>query len=252
MPPLNLNDVVKFVEENIGDFHKRRADNLRKLKLELVLKRKNPYLFKAKHVTKGQDLVESLLRARLSSQEEAIFGEFLEGLAIFVCSKAFGGRKSSTTGIDLEFERDGALYVVSIKSGPNWGNSDQIKKMKQNFKQALKVLRAGVRNVNIIAVNGCCSGTDAKPDKGEYLKICGQDFWEFISGNDRLYIDIVEPLGHRAKERNEEFAKEYANIVNLFTREILNDFCFDDGSINWEKLVRFNSEKKERRTRRKT
>jgi hypothetical protein len=34
MQPPNLNDVVRFVEENIGGFHKRKADNLRKLKLE--------------------------------------------------------------------------------------------------------------------------------------------------------------------------------------------------------------------------
>ncbi len=247
MQPLNLNDVVNFVEENIGDFHKRKAGNLRKLKLEQVLKRKNPYLFKAKHVTKGQDLVESLLRAHLSSQEEAIFGEFLESLAIFVCSKVFGGRKSSAEGIDLEFERDRTLYIVSIKSGPNWGNSGQIKRMRDNFKQAQRILRTGKHGTNIIAVNGCCYGTDTKPDKGDYLKYCGQEFWEFISGNEHLYIDIVEPLGHRAKERNEEFTKEYAHIVNIFTREILNNFCFEDGSINWEKLIKFNSGLKTKR-----
>lgn len=244
MQPINLSDVVRFVEENIGEFHKRKADNLRKLKLEQVLKRKNPYLFKAKYVTKGQDLVESLLRAHLSSQEEAIFGEFLEGLAIFVCSKVFGGRKSSAEGIDLEFKRDGAFYIVSIKSGPNWGNSGQIKRMRDNFKQAQRILRTGRQGANIIAVNGCCYGTDVNPNKGDYLKICGQEFWEFISGNGHLYIDIVEPLGHRAKERNEEFTKEYANIVNIFTRDILNDFCFEDGSINWEKLIEFNSGRK--------
>lgn len=244
MQPLNLNDVVQYVEENIGSFHKRKADNLRRLKLESVLKRKNPYLFKAKYVTKGQDLVESLLRAHLSSQEEAIFGEFLEGLAIFVCSKVYGGRKSSTEGIDLEFEREGVLYIVTIKSGPNWGNSDQIKKMKLNFKRAQRILRAGMKNANILAVNGCCSGTDAHPDKGDYLKICGQEFWELISGNDRLYIDIIKPLGHQAKERNVEFTKEYANIVNVFTREILNNFCLADGTIDWERLIKFNSGRK--------
>lgn len=252
MQPLNLNDVVQYVETNIADFHKRKAENLRKLKLEDVLKRKNPYLFKAKYVTKGQDLVESLLRAHLSSQEESIFGKFLEGLAIFVCSKIYSGKKSSSEGIDLEFERDGVQYIVAIKSGPNWGNSDQIKKMIQNFKRAQRLLREGRPNANILAVNGCCSGKDSKPDKGDYLKICGQEFWELISGNDRLYIDIVEPVGHKAKERNEEFMKEYANIVNIFTRQILNEFCFEDGTIDWEKLVRFNSEKKERRTRKET
>jgi hypothetical protein len=42
-------------------------------------------------------------------------------------------------------------------------------------------------------------------DKGDYLKKCGQSFWAFISGDDDLYTTIIEPLGHRAKERNEAF-----------------------------------------------
>jgi hypothetical protein len=237
------------VEENIGDFHKRKAENLRKLKLEQVLKRKNPYLFKAKNVTRGQSLVEALLSAHLSSQEEAIFGEFLEGLGRFVCNKVYNGKKSSAEGIDLEFEREGTIYIVSIKSGPNWGNSSQIKRMRDNFKQAKRILQQGYKNANIVAVNGCCSGKDNQPNKGDYFKLCGQEFWEFISGNDRLYIDIVEPLGYKAKERNDEFAREYSNIVNIFTREILNEFCFEDGAINWDKLVEFNAGKVTKKTR---
>jgi hypothetical protein len=95
MKQLNQNDVVEFVEANIGDFHQRRADSFQKLKLSQVLKRKNPYLFKAKNISTAQDLVKLLLDAHLSSQEEAIFGEFLEKLAIFVCNKVFYGKKSS-------------------------------------------------------------------------------------------------------------------------------------------------------------
>ncbi|MCB1935052.1 MAG: hypothetical protein KDF59_03835 [Nitrosomonas sp.] len=32
------------------------------------------------------------------------------------------------------------------------------------------------------------------------FKYCGQQFWEFISGTSNLYTDIIEPLGHEAKE----------------------------------------------------
>ena len=101
MRPINLNDVVNFVEENIGEFHERRAGSLQSLKLAQVLKRKNPYLFKAKNINDAHDLVKLILDAHLSSQEETIFGEFLEKLAIFVCEKVFSGRKSSAEGIDL-------------------------------------------------------------------------------------------------------------------------------------------------------
>lgn len=243
MRQINLNDVVNFVEGNIGAFHERRADSIRGLRLTQVLKRKNPYLFKAKYINDAHDLVKLLLDAHLSSQEETIFGEFLEKLAIFVCGKVFGGRKSSAEGIDLEFKRNHILYIVSVKSGPNWGNSSQIKRMVDNFKQAKRILRTGDNKVNVQAVNGCCYGQEGKPDKGDYLKLCGQEFWEFISGNDRLFVDIVEPLGYRAKERNEEFLAEYSRILNLFTQEFMDEFCVD-GRIDWGKLVRFNSGKK--------
>lgn len=243
MQPVNLNDVVRFVEENIGEFHKRRANSLQNLKLIQVLKRKNPYLFKAKNINDAHDLVKLILDAHLSSQEETLFGEFLERLAIFVCGRIFNGRKSSAEGIDLEFTRDGVFYIVSVKSGPNWGNSSQIKRMADNFKQAKRILRTGNNKANIQAVNGCCYGQENQPDKGDYIKLCGQEFWGFISGNDNLFVDIVEPLGYRAKERNEEFFSEYSRILNLFTREFMDSFCVD-GRIDWDKLVRFNSGKK--------
>ena len=243
MRQINLNDVVNFVEGNIGEFHERRAGSLQSLKLTQVLKRKNPYLFKAKNINDAHDLVKLILDAHLSSQEETIFGEFLEKLAIFVCGKVFGGRKSSAEGIDLEFTRENVIYVVAVKSGPNWGNSSQIKRMVDNFKQAKRILRTSNNKANIQAVNGCCYGQENQPDKVDYLKLCGQEFWEFISGNDSLFVDIVEPLGYRAKERNEEFFAEYSRILNLFTQEFMGDFCID-GRIDWDKLVRFNSGKK--------
>jgi len=243
MQPLNPNDVIAFVEENIGEFHERRASSLQNLKLTQVLKRKNPYLFKAKNINVAHDLVKTVLDAHLSSQEETIFGEFLEKLAIFVCGKVFNGRKSSAEGIDLEFTRDNVLYIVAVKSGPNWGNSSQIKRMVDNFKQAKRILRTSNSKLNVQAVNGCCYGKENQPDKGDYLKLCGQDFWEFISGNDHLFIDIVEPVGYRAKERNENFLLDYSRILNVFTQEFTNEFCVD-GIIDWSKLVQYNSGRK--------
>ncbi len=243
MRQINLNDVVNFVEGNIGEFHERRADSLQSLKLAQVLKRKNPYLFKAKNINDAHDLVKLILDAHLSSQEETIFGEVLEKLAIFVCGKVYDGRKSPAEGIDLEFTRENVVYIVAVKSGPNWGNSSQKKRMVDNFKQAKRILRTSNNKANIQAVNGCCYGRENKPDKVDYLKLCGQDFWEFISGNDSLFVDIVEPLGYRAKERNEEFFAEYSRILNLFTQEFMDDFCVD-GRIDWDKLVRFNSGKR--------
>lgn len=237
---LSLDDICRYVEENIGNYHKGRLDSLRGLELKLILKRKNPYLFKAKNVVAAPELVKLLLDAHLSSQEETMFGEFLESLAIYICSRVYGGRKSTRASIDLEFQQDGVFYIVSIKSGPNWGNADQIRKMRENFIDAAQDIRILEPKLPVLAVNGCCYGQDATPDKDGYYKYCGQDFWEFVSGIHELYTQIIEPLGFRAKEKNEEFLAEYAKIITNFTVEFAHEFC-DAGAINWERIVQFNS-----------
>ena len=241
MKKLKLSDVTKYVEANISDFHQRRTASLNELKLDKVLKKKNPYLFKAKHYFEANDIVESLVSAFVSSNEETIFGNWLEGLAIFINQKVYGGWKSGIPGIDLEFDHDNTRYIVTIKSGPNWGNSGQIAKMKVDFVSAKKTLRTSNSKLHITAVNGCCYGRDENFDKGDYFKYCGQRFWTFISGEEKLYSDIVEPLGHKAKERNEEFLQSYGSMKNKFTLEFAQQYCLEDGSIDWMKLVKFNS-----------
>jgi hypothetical protein len=241
MKKLNLNDVLQYVEQNIGTFHQKRIQSLNELKLSKVLKHKNPYLFKAKYVLTAEQIIRGIVDAHISSNEETIFGEWLEGLAIFINSKVYNGYKSGITGIDLEFDNNGVRNIVTIKSGPNWGNSSQISKMISDFKTAKKTLRTSNSNLNIVAINGCCYGRENKADKGDYFKYCGQKFWEFISGNDNLYIEIIEPLGHKTKEKNDDFMKSYSQMINKFTKEFANEFCNDNGEIEWDKLVQFNS-----------
>jgi hypothetical protein len=206
-----------------------------------VLKRKNPYLFKAKYVLTADEIVRGIVDAHISSNEETIFGDWLEGLAIFINGKVYGGRKSGITNIDLEFDIQGTRNIVTIKSGPNWGNSSQINKMIADFKTAKKTLRTSNSKLNIVAVNGCCYGRDNQPDKGDYFKYCGQKFWEFISGDTNLYIELIEPLGHKSKERNDDFIKSYSQMINKFTKEFTIDFCDKNKAINWDKLVKLNS-----------
>jgi len=241
---ITISEVRQYVQHNIGTFHRGRLDSLRQLRLSNVLLRKNPYLFKARNILLAQDLVKILLDAYLSSQEETIFGNFLEGLAIFVNQKVYNGWKSSTQGIDLEFNKDGVRYIVAIKSGPNWGNSSQIRKMREDFRRAKQTIRSCNSDIHVVAVNGCCYGRTINADKGDYFKYCGQKFWEFISGNPDLYLQIIKPLGYSARQKNEEFQREYAQIVNRFTIEFSEQFVVA-GKIDWDALVRFNSSESE-------
>ena len=241
MNSLNLNDVKDYVNENVVDFHQRRLKSLEELNLEKLLT-KNPYLFKAKNLLTANALIEDLLSAFLSSSEEKLFGDFLEGLAVFVAQKTCGGHKSTAQGVDLEFFNNDTHYVVSIKSGPNWGNSSQQDKLEQDLKTAVARLKQSKRSANIQPVLGICYGKTKTTFLRGYMKIVGQNFWHFISENPNLYTDIVEPIGYRAREHNEDFAKKKVGLVNMFAMEFIPKFCNpSNGYIDWVKLVQFNS-----------
>jgi hypothetical protein len=245
MKKLNLNDVSKYVEANIGEFHQKRLAKVHSIKLKEVLKSKNPYLFKAKNVTTANEIIEGILNAFLSSSEEGIFGNWLERLAIYINDSVYQGRKAGIDGIDLDFDKDDKRYLVAIKSGPKWGNDSQIKKLIDQFNTARKRLSTSGSKLNIVCVNGCCYGRSNEKSeyksKGSYHKICGKRFWELISGEPELYTKLIEPLGHEAEAKNLEFKESYGNLVNRLTKEFLQDFCKESGEIDWDKLVRFNS-----------
>ncbi len=245
MKKINLKEVEKYVEKNISLFHKQRLEYVEtKAKFGKILEQKNPYLFKAKNILTAQDLVKGFLDAFLQSQEEGLFGSFLEGLAIFVADKVYGARKTDLVGMDLEFVKDDIIYVIEIKAGWNWGNASQIKQLKINAKNA-KEKREKETGKSVKVLNGCCYGKkkSKRPEVDGYQKICGQEFWQLISNDEEFYIKIVEPIGYKAKEKNEEFQEAYAILINKFTLEFATEFC-DEGKINWERLLRFNSGKK--------
>ena len=52
-------------------------------------------------------------------------------------------------------------------------------------------------------IEGCCYGNDNKGySDSTHEKYCGEKFWTLISGEPTLFVDIVEPLGFKAKEKN--------------------------------------------------
>ena len=253
MTKLNQEEVSNFITDNVmRPFYEVRLEKLSTLNLQSILKRKNPYLFKAKNIETSGELVKYILDAFLSSQEETIFGNLLESLAIFVCEKAYGGHKAEQgvlKSVDLEFVRDNIYYIVGIKSGPNWGNKDQVDRMKINFRFAKRLLKKNGVKKEIVAVNGCIYGKDNKPFKEDkdptesYYKLCGEEFWELVSGDKELYKKIILPLDKAAKKRSEHFMEIYAGKSNEMTKEFSDNFLTKSGQIDWEKIIDFVSKK---------
>ena len=63
-----------------------------------------------------------------------------------------------------------------------------------------------------------------------------------LTNDELFYKKIIEPLGYRAREKNEAFNTRKAEIINKFTKDFVVEFCDEDGKILWDKLVEFNSQ----------
>lgn len=253
--PVNYAEVEKFIASDvIIPFYKKRIEKLKKIKMRDIMKRKNPYLFKAKNIQTAGDLVKDILDAFLSSQEETIFGDLLEDLAINVNGSVFGGTKAQEKkfrSIDLIFKREGVLYIVGIKSGPNWGNADQVNTMRKNLKEARRILREEGETAEIVGVNGCIYGRDNVALKKhetdselDYIKLCGEKFWELITGDTLFYKKLIQPLDREVKKQDDIFKETYVAKINEMTEDLIELF-YTEHTLDWDKIVEYVSKAKE-------
>ena len=241
MNPLDLDAVHSYINSHISNFYQRNLASLDGITLAHLL-RKNPYLYTVQNTGSASKLISDLLNDIIVEQEEKMFGDFLEGLAVFVAEQTCNGRKSAAQGIDLEFVNHNTHYIVSIKSGPNWGNSSQHRRLAQDLRDGVTRVRQSRTALNVQPVLGICYGkVKTKFTPNGYLKVAGQNFWYLISGNPDLYTDIIEPIGYRAKEHNEYFVAGRSALENKLTGQFITGFCDLSGAIDWVRLVQANS-----------
>lgn len=235
----------------ITPFYRARIKSLNELDLTSILNEQNRYFLNAKNLALAGDLAKSIVDAFIFYQGEVLLDDLLKGFAIHVSKTLYRGIKSELKSVDLEFKRKGVYHIVGIKSVTSWGNSDQVNKMRDNFKLARVRLKERGISQQIVAVNGCIYGKDrvpfkthTDPDK-QYFKYAGQDFWNFISQDDQLYREIIVPIDREARQKDETFKKAYAAKVNEMTQQFSNSFMTADNQIDWLKLIDFVSQRED-------
>jgi len=62
-----------------------------------------------------------------------------------------------------------------------------------------------------------------------------------LSGDPALYVNLIEPAGFRAREHSESFRTRRKQVEKQFIEEFSRDYCFPDGTIDWNLLLKFNS-----------
>ena len=73
-----------------------------------------------------------------------------------------------------------------------------------------------------------------------YQELAGKQFWSELTGDEQFYIKIISFMGTLPERYVASYKESYNKAFNRLVREFSNDFCKEDGSIDWEKLVEFN------------
>ena len=75
--------VIQAIASALETFYGTLIEKIDGLNIQKVMKRKNPYLYRAKAMQSATEIVDSVLTAFVSSSEETIFGNcFFEPIAI--------------------------------------------------------------------------------------------------------------------------------------------------------------------------
>jgi len=229
-----------FIGNRLDEFYGSRLKKIDDLKLKTILRRKNPYLFKALNTEKASDLIEQILSAYISSSDETIFGDyFFEPIA-----KEFsGGVVSPSEGVDVAVETDDRYVAYAVKSGPNPFNSSAKKRQNDEFSSLKsRLLKLRKQYDPVLAYSYGRKITPPKKNK-IYREIAGQAFWEELTGDSEFYLKLITLMGDIPRKHMQKYKPQWDAAINRLTREFSGEFCLSNGQIDWEKLVKFVSEK---------
>ncbi|MDR0881911.1 MAG: cytoplasmic protein [Candidatus Adiutrix sp.] len=225
----------------LEEFYKSLIAGLDRLNIKKIMRRKNPYLFRAKSINGAAQIVDALLAAFISSSEETIFGNvFFEPIA----AAAAQGQKALAEGVDIMVERENTIYAIAVKSGTSVFNANSRKRQEQNFMAAQKLAQQAKKR--FVPIVGYGYGQKKATGRGLprfYQELSGQNFWTALTGDEEFYLKLIRLMDKLPEKYIEEFGLSYQKAANRLVKEFANEFCLEDGGIDWEKLVAFNSGK---------
>ncbi len=244
---LSQTQLEQEIESCLLKFYASRLAVLQNLSLKKILRQKNPYLYRALGIQKASEIVEQIMAAFVTSSDETIFGNvFFEPIA----KLAAGGHVAPSEGVDFALETTDRYLAVAVKSGPNWGNADQHKRQSTNFDALRKRLYKLNKQFDPLVGQAYGQQSSEPTDNFRFRRRSGQAFWQEITGDPDFYLKLIRLMKDVPERNRPKFRAEWDQAVNRFTRDFMADFCRSDGSIDWEKLVAFNSAAKPPKHRR--
>ena len=205
-------------------------------KPEVLLKKKNPFLFRIRGYSYPEEYAKALIDAGISSSEETKFGNVFEDCGILYCQYGLSGYKSAVEGIDIEFQTKNDHVLIQQKSGENWGNSTQVKKLREQFDAARRRVNQSKTSKRIVCIEGISYGKSKILDKGSYQKLVGPVFWEKISGWEGAYKHLFRKVGEHSGNGLQENRRRAEESLICFLKD---NKLLKNKKIDWDNFFAF-------------
>ena len=175
----------------------------------------------------------------MGASDETLFGDaFFEPIAQI----ASGAKVAEGEGVDFTIEYPNRILVVALKSGPNIFNSSQAKRQSQEFAAVRNRLYKIQKQFDPVLGHGYGRRNSKPTTTRIYRDSSGQRFWKEITGDANFYLKLIKLMKDAPSKHRQQYAPKWGAAVNRLTVAFAKDFCFANGRIHWEKLVKFVSE----------
>lgn len=133
------------------------------------------------------------------------FGTFMQ----ILCNELKQSYPSTTAGMDIEFDDtiDGRHKYCQLKAGPNTINKDDVKTVKDHFRDTINLARTNRQAVAPMdCIVGVCYGTrddlssHYKKIDEDYPVYIGDEFWTRLTGDDHFYEDLINAFAEVAAD----------------------------------------------------
>jgi hypothetical protein len=239
---VSIVDVEPEIKLVLAAFRERCISLLRGLALVKV----NPYLF-AGRVKNPMRFAREYLNAKYSSSEESLFGNMIEDIARAILDRIRLGTKTPAKGIDGDVVRGLNRYLVSVKSGANWGNSSSTAAQGRYFEDAKTII--GSRGHRLTSVMLIMYGREDRNLKYADIELVGQQAWAFLSGDKDFYAKLIQYFVDGSEEFGQQIERaRHESEAKLYAELCAGGFVLKNGEMDWPSFVKkacSNIEKKE-------
>ena len=212
-------------------FAKPFAERLASVRLREILKRKNPYLYRASAIESCTELVDRAYDDYVSASVEGYFGKFFEAVAIIVS----GGIKPAGGGeIDLQVMKGKRAYLYVIKSGPATFNKTSRAKAKEELFAAEHKLEQDGYDVK--KMFGYAYGRKVGSNWQGITILSSKEFWSKVSGDADFYQKLLDACAILSSLYSADVEAPRARLL----KEAGSEFC-DDDKTDWPKILKLVS-----------